>query len=77
MKVAVLLTCAWILWVSGSGDPYPSRAFETKAECEHVAATEQERFAKVAREMIARGEVPKVFIGFQCLPDTIDPRRPK
>src|SRR5262245_51629460 len=90
-RSGVLLTCAWVLWSQmastqreGPEDFRPYSAYETKKACEEFAVTalkqQKSRYkgAKVDGFVMTwhapHGEMQQIL---SCLPDTIDPRRPK
>jgi hypothetical protein len=70
--------CAWVLWfttaTSGGGDvaSTPTGGYRTAKECL--------REAELARKTVLADHMkkyPRDMISATCLPDTIDPRRPK
>jgi hypothetical protein len=83
--LGVLLTCGWVLWVHES--PFPMQiwrlldAFETKQACDIQRdarinqAIKDLGFHPVGDKLVMAGT--DVERRYHCLPDTLDPRRPK
>ena len=91
--------CGWVLWErSGTGTsekvnmsaPEPVRAYQTRAECEGMVATQLARFKTSGQRVVVLDDVQEAYVttqskgrsvttsyGYFCLPDTVDPRGPK
>ncbi len=78
LALATPASAEWVLWQTltipdrGTMNTLPSLTFDTKYDCESWIWLETGSAG--VKEIPSR---PRSLLSYQCLPDTVDPRRPK